>query len=113
MRDEKRAKLLGAHSRTPDAASALITALRALVTYARSVDALDEKSGEEFLARASAGVMEAARAHTEATQGGDPATRFIEILRSLFDAGRVYARDRETGKEPLDFKEMGWERYET
>jgi hypothetical protein len=77
------------------------------------VGVLDEKSGEEFLARASAGVMEAARAHTEATQGGDPATRFIEILRSLFDAGRVYARDRETGKEPPDFEEMGWERYET
>jgi hypothetical protein len=77
------------------------------------VGVLDEKSGEEFLARASAGVMEAARAHTEATQGGDPATRFIEILRSLFDAGRVYARDRETRKEPPDFEEMGWERYET
>lgn len=113
VRNEKRGKLVGAHPRTPDAVAALITALRALVSYARSVGTLDENSGEEFLSRASAGVMEAARAHTEATQGGDPATRFIEILASLFDAGRVYARDRETGKEPSHFEELGWERYET
>jgi hypothetical protein len=83
------------------------------VTYTRSVGTLDEKCGEDFLSRASAGVMEAATAHTEATQGGDPATRYIEILASLFDAGRVYARDRETGKEPSHFEEIGWERYET
>jgi hypothetical protein len=58
-------------------------------------------------------VLEAARLHTEATQGGDPATRFIEILRSLFEAGRACVKDRETGKEPPDFEELGGERYET
>jgi hypothetical protein len=113
VRDYKRAKLVGAHPRTPDAVAALITALRVLETYARNVGALDDKSGEKFLSRTIAGVIEAAGVHTEATQGGDPATRFIEILGSLFDAGRVFARDRETGKEPPRFEEMGWERYDT
>jgi hypothetical protein len=113
VRDASQAALVGAHPRTPDAASALIAALKALETYAKSVGVLNDKSGEEFFSRASAGVMEAARAHTEATQGGDPATRFIEILGSLFDAGRVYIRDRDSGKEPAGFEEMGWERYET
>jgi len=101
------------HPRTPDTAAALITALTTLEAYARSAGVLDQKSGEEFLRRASAGVIEAARAHTEATQGADPATRFIELLRSLFDAGRAYTKDRETGKEPPDFEGLGWERYET
>ena len=113
LRDRQRAELAGSHPRTPDAAAALITALTTFEAYARSVSALNEESGREFLTRASAGVMEAARAHTEATRGGDPATRFIEILRSLFDAGRAYAKDRESGKEPPDFEEVGWERYET
>jgi hypothetical protein len=113
VRDEIRAKLVGAHPRTPDAAAALITALRALETYAKCVGVLDDKSGEEFLARTSAGMVEAARAHMEATQGGDPATRFIEILRSLFEAGRVYAKDKESGKEPQDSDDLGWEQYET
>src|SRR3712207_6362222 len=113
VRDEIRDKLVGAHPRTPDAVAALIVALRSLETYAKSVGVLNDKSGEKLLAKASAGVVEAARAHAEATQGGDPATRFFEILGSLLDAGRVYVRDRETGKEPSRFEEMGWEPYET
>ena len=31
----------------------------------------------------------------------------------IIDGGRAYARNRETGKEPANFEEMGWERYET
>jgi hypothetical protein len=53
--------------------------------------------------------LEAARAHTEATKGGDPATRFVELLRSLFAAGKAYARDRESGKQPQGWEELGWE----
>jgi hypothetical protein len=90
-----------------------MTGLTVLEAYARSAGVLDEKSGEEFLSRANAGVIAAAKTHTEATQGGDPATRFLELLRSLFDAGRAYAKDRETGKEPPGYEEIGWERYET
>ena len=113
LRDKLRGELAGCHPRTPDAAAALITSLTALEAYARSVGALDEKSGKEFLSEAGAGVLAAAKAHTEATQGGDPATRFIEMLRSLFEAGRVYAKDKETGKEPQDYDDLGWEQYET
>jgi hypothetical protein len=109
LRDRLRGELAGSHPRTPDAAAALITALTALEAHARSVGALDQRTGREFLAKASAGVMEAARAHTEATHGGDPATRFIEILRSLFEAGRVYVKHKETGKQPLDWDSLGWE----
>jgi hypothetical protein len=113
LRNRLRGELAGSHPRTPDAAAALITGLTALEAYARSVGALDGTSGKEFLSGASAGVIAAAKAHTEATQGGDPATRFVEILRSLFAAGRAHAKNRETGKEPANFEELGWERYET
>ncbi len=38
--------------------------------------------------------VEAARAHVAATSGGDPSTRFVEILLSLFEAGRAHLEDR-------------------
>ena len=60
LRDRLRGELSGSHPRTPDAAAALISGLTTLEAYAKGVGALDEKSGEEFLARASAGVVEAA-----------------------------------------------------
>jgi Domain of unknown function (DUF927) len=104
-----RGKLAATHPRIPDATAALISALTELEAYARSVGALDKESGKVFLSRASAGVIEAAKAHTEATKGGDPATRFVEILRSLFEAGRVYVKDKETGQHPPGCEQLGWE----
>ncbi|MBX6764770.1 MAG: hypothetical protein IRY88_14005 [Rubrobacteraceae bacterium] len=109
LRERLRGELPGAHPRTPDAAAALITSLTTLEAYARSVGTLSEEPGKELLARASAGVIEAARAHTESTKGGDPASRFVEILRSLFEAGRVYVKDKETGEYPPGWRELGWE----
>ena len=112
LRDQVRAELGSSHPRTPDAAASLITGLRMLRAYAQSVGALEEAEADEFLARATAGVAEAAKAHTEATKGDDPATRFVEILRSLFDASRAYVKDRETGAHPDDWADLGWERRE-
>jgi hypothetical protein len=84
LRNRLRSELVGSHPRTPDAAAAIVTGLQTLRAYALSTGALEREAADEFLSRASAGVIEAAKAHTEATNGGDPATRFVEILRSLF-----------------------------
>ena len=113
LRNGLRPALVGSHPRTPDTAAAIVTGLQTLWAYALSTGALKQEAADEFLSRASAGVVEAAKAHTEATKGGDPATRFVEILRSLFDASRVYAKDRETGTHPEDWATLGWEKRET
>jgi hypothetical protein len=109
LRDEVRSRLAGAHPRTPDAVASTIVGLQVLRDFAMDVGALDAQEGEEFLERASAGVIEAGAAHADATRGGDPATRFIEILRSLFAAGKAYVRDKETGGQPPLCEELGWE----
>lgn len=109
LRDEVRGELAGAHPRTPDAVASLIVGLQVLRDYAVDAGALDWAEGGEFLKRASAGVIEAGQAHAAATRGGDPATRFIEILRSLFAAGKAYVRDKETGEQPPAWEELGWE----
>jgi hypothetical protein len=109
LRDELRAELVGAHPKTPEAVASLIVGLQVMRDYAIDVGALDAKEGDEFLKRATAGVIEAGQAHADTTRGGDPATRFIEILRSLFAAGKAYVRDKETGGQPPLCEELGWE----
>lgn len=109
LREEARRELGECHPRTPDTTAGLIVGLEMLRGYAVKVGALNRGEGDEFLARSAAGVIEAAWAHTEATRGGDPTTRFVELLRSLFAAGRAYVRHRETGEHPPKWEEVGWE----
>lgn len=109
LREAFRSELADAHPRTPDTLAALIVGLELLRAYALSVGALDQSSAEEFLARSTTGVLWTAKAHAEVTRGGDPATRFMELLRSLFAADKAYAKDREIGKHPHAWEELGWE----
>ena len=109
LRDEVRAELAGAHPRTPEAVASMIVGLEMLRDYAVDAGALDGAEAHEFLTQASAGVIEAGEAHADATRGGDPATRFIEILRSLFVAGKACVRDKQTGGQPPSRDELGWE----
>ncbi|MDP9480170.1 MAG: hypothetical protein M3R38_31670, partial [Actinomycetota bacterium] len=109
MRDKLRPKLAGCHPRTPDAVAALAVGFGGLLSYAVNVGALDEVRARLLLAHAEQGLIEAARAHVEATKGGDPATRFMELLRSLFASGKAYARDKKTEEEPPGHEGLGWE----
>lgn len=109
MRDKLRPRLAGCHPRTPDALAALAVGFGTLLSFAVNTGALDEERARRLLTHAEQGLIEAAKAHVEATSGGDPATRFVEVLRSLFAAGKAYARDRETGKEPAGWEDLGWE----
>jgi hypothetical protein len=109
LRTALRAELPGSHPRTPDAAACLITAIASAADYAQHVGALNATASRDFVIRARAGIIEAARAHTDATKGGDPATRFIELLASLIGGGRVYLRDRETDEHPTGWESLGWE----
>lgn len=108
---ELRSLLAGSHPRTPGNAATLITGLQQFRDYSVSVGPMDEAEIEKRSQQAREAIVEAARAHTEATSGGDPASRFIEILRSLFAANRVYVNDRETGDEPDDCLQLGWEEH--
>ncbi len=109
LRNELRPELAGSHPRTPDATAALVVGVGMLLSYAVNVGALDERESLELFKRAKTGIVEAAKAHVETTSGGDPATRFVEVLRSLFAAGKAYIRDRETGEEPSGHEDLGWE----
>lgn len=112
-RDLFAAELAGSHPRTPNAAAALMVGAQTLQRFAVSVGVMPPMEGNEFLERAVVAIIEAAKAHTEATMSEDPATRFIEILRSLFMADKVYVKDREHGTHPEDWADLGWERRET
>lgn len=108
-RDKLRPALDGSHPRTPDAAATLFAGLEALRSFALDVGAVDRDAADELVGRATAGIVEAAESHLEATRGGDPATRFLDILRSLFAAGRAFTRHREIEGQPPAWRELGWE----
>jgi hypothetical protein len=108
MRAKMRDNLTGAHPRTPDTVAALRASIESLRAYAVSIG-VDKEEAARFQERAAAGIVEAARAHAEATKSGDPATRFLELLRSLFAGGNAYARHRDTGKHPPRWEDLGWE----
>jgi hypothetical protein len=111
-RDLFAADLAGGHPRAPGAAATLMVGLHTLKRYAVSIKAISSSEGDELVSRAKAAIRESAKAHAEATKGEDPATRFIDMLRSLFAGSRVYVKDRETGTHPDDWAELGWARYE-
>jgi len=113
LRGEARRELAGSHPRTPDAVACLVAGLQTFRAYSVSVGAVDPAEADQLLERASAGIFEAARAHVEATGGGDPASRFVQILRSLVAADGVYVKDREYGTHPEDWAGLGWERRTT
>jgi hypothetical protein len=109
LRNRLPGKLPGSHPRTSDNAAALIVALQQLKDYSVSVGAMGETEAHERYKAARDGVLQAARAHTEATGGGDPASTFVEIMRFLFAAKRAYARVRESGNNPPECLQIGWE----
>jgi hypothetical protein len=114
MRDSLREKKLrpllgGSHPRTPGNTATLILGLQQLRDFSVSIGAINEAEVQELYERARTGILEAAKAHTESTTGGDPASRFVDLLRSLFDAGHVYASDRRTGGIPQEPEQLGWE----
>jgi len=100
LRDLLRDKLPGSHPRTSDNAAALIVALRQLTEYSMSVGAMAEAEAKRWYKMARNGVLTAAKAHTEATRGGDPASTFLGFMSSLFAAKRAYVKNREYGKIP-------------
>jgi hypothetical protein len=98
----------GSHPRASGYAATLIIGLRNLRDYSVYVGAFSEAEAERLYKQGREGVLEATRAHTEATSGGDPASRFTEILRSLFDAKEVFVVDRKNGSQPPQCWTLGW-----
>jgi hypothetical protein len=112
-RDEYMFRLAGSHSRTPGMAATLVVGLRVLLEYALEVGAIDQKRHDYLSALGEEAILEASKKHTLDTSGDDPATRFVEMLRSMFKGERAYAKDREDGEQPDDWAKLGWKRRET
>jgi hypothetical protein len=116
LRDgEVHPRLPEGHPRTPNYAATLILALRQFEKFTVGIGAMDEEDAMKAYKNARNGVLEAAAAHTDATQGSDPSTRFIEILGSLFTSGEIYVTPKNPRwtcevEDSLDLEFSGQER---
>lgn len=100
LREKLRPELAGAHPRLPSNAAVLVLGLARLRDYTTSVGAMEGMEAEERFKEAARGVLEAAKAHAEATEGGDPASRFLDLLGTLLQAGHIHFEGRETEVPP-------------
>jgi hypothetical protein len=112
LRETLRSEISEAHPRTPDNTSVLILALQQFRDYSISLGAFGEEEATKRYEEAKNGILEAARAHTQATSGGSPADQFLRLLGSLFENGRVYVTDKATEGAPPNPEQLGWGTYE-
>lgn len=89
----QRATAAGAHRRTPAIVADLMLGLRHFLAFAVDVRAVGEAEAAELRERAWAALGEAAREQGEHQAGGDPAERFLALLRAAL-ASREARLDR-------------------
>jgi hypothetical protein len=90
----------GSHLRLPAALAALGTGLWAFLEFAEHAGVLDEASATAQLQRGVNALIEAGKAHVEATKGADPASKFLQLLGTLVAGRNVHFRDKQTGDVP-------------
>jgi hypothetical protein len=96
-----------AHPRLPGTLAALYTGLWMFSEYAEAAIAAqpDYRRKGVFLFEAMQSLYEAAREHMDATKGGDPASRFLEILGSMFAGRQAFAKSKVSDAAPEDERE--------
>jgi hypothetical protein len=109
LRERLIAQLEGSHPRTPDTVASLLVGFEVFRDYAVFAGAITPEEGEKLLKVAEGGLLEAAQAHVDSNSGADPASRFLDLLRSLFDGHGAYVTGKTTGKSPYGLEEkLGW-----
>jgi hypothetical protein len=107
----------GAHPRLPGICAALSVGMFLFESYAVFLGCWEDGVHEDFVGTAqwriesSDAIHGAARRHMDTTKGGDPATRFLQILGALFEGNHVYVKAKNTDSFPEQVSEqqkLGW-----
>jgi hypothetical protein len=98
------------HRRTPEIAANLGIGWRSFLWFAESAGALGPDEREKLWKRVWAGVGRAVAAQGRHQRDGEPAQRFIELLRSALASGRAHLAGLDGGKPDVDGGAWGWRR---
>lgn len=98
------------HRRTPEIAANLAVGWRLFLWFAESAGALSPDEREQMWRRAWIGLGRAVTAQSYHQRGGEPAQRFIELLRSALASGRAHLAGPDGAKPDVDGGAWGWRR---
>jgi hypothetical protein len=98
------------HRRTPEIAANLAIGWRSFLWFAESAGAVDPQERERLWKRVWAGVGRAVATQGRHQRDGEPAQRFIELLRSAVASGRAHLAGSDGGKPQVDGGAWGWRR---
>jgi hypothetical protein len=105
LRDRARAD--GQHARTPAIIADLTVALRYLLDYARSIDAIPEAERDRLWKEGWAALLEAGAGQSAHTANEEPAEQFLRLLEAALAGGYAHLADDE-GNEPPEPQRWGW-----
>ncbi len=97
----------GQHKRTPGIVANLAFGLELFSQFAVEVKALPEKEAVAFRERCWKALGEAAAAQAAVQAHGEPAQRFLDLLRAAIDAGKAHVAGID-GNPPPEPAGLGW-----
>ncbi len=108
---EARAELAkdGLHRRVPGICADLLFGIEAFLDFAVAEGALEAPAARSVLERARGGIQAAVDAQQDDQATAEPASKFLELLRSAFISGEAHVCARDGG-QPADPGSWGWER---
>jgi hypothetical protein len=98
-----------AHARLPSAAAALHSSFEIFLEFAIEIGAIGNPEREELAQRSVRALNELIARQANYQHAGDPASRFMNLLRTGLSAGQAHLADR-TGRAPEVPAAWGWRR---
>ena len=102
-----REKATKAHARTPGIVADLYLGFKLFLDFAVDVGAITQIEREDFAKRCWTALEKVARAQRAQQVAGEPAHRFLELLRAAISAGDAHVAGL-NGGEPSDPAKWGW-----
>jgi hypothetical protein len=96
-----------AHARLPSAAAALQSSFEIFLEFAIEIGAIGNPEREELAQRSVRALNELIARQANYQHAGDPASRFMNLLRTGLSAGQAHLADR-TGRAPEVPAAWGW-----
>jgi hypothetical protein len=96
------------HRRAPGAVADLLYGIKLFADFAQACGALSEVEAKAFVSRADQGILQTATAQQSHQGAGDPAERFLELLRNAIGAGRAHVAGLKGDQPCGNPRHWGW-----
>jgi hypothetical protein len=101
------------HLNIPETLAQLLIGWDMMLEHALSVSAITKEKQDELLRTGFETLVKLGQQQEERILAERPTGKFLDILSNLFAQKRIYVRSKQTGEEPENYEQWGWDRKET